>query len=386
MIIDESDGDVGAAARALAGGYAGTSHKNCKGVIKSIANACLIAHRRRTRPGAARTCSAREDLSNVGPVALQQDLAVVATLGIDHVERNGHHYFRGLSMLPRETVRAGRRRTRGPLPPPAPTGRRPCGSKAGGWTIGSVVDAPFGLARAVRPDGVHAARRVGVRVARDRASDVTRASRPCESSQTTVRHDALRTGGTPVSRRIATASRVAGRGAFPRHGEHDDAQRRRASPSRSRIQLWARHVVQPLGAGGGERDQRDARGEAEQRAGDVDRQRHAASSRAGRWSCRTAAPATAAAASTSHSVFSRLASTSARRTSSHFGCSRERRGHARPRERRARCRSTAWRRQRRRRASRGSPTRKPNVHPATAEVAYVGANATAPSSASAATK
>jgi hypothetical protein len=32
-------------------------------------------------------------------VALQADLAVVAALGITHVERNGHHYFRGLSHL-----------------------------------------------------------------------------------------------------------------------------------------------------------------------------------------------------------------------------------------------------------------------------------------------
>ena len=29
-----------------------------------------------------------------------QDLAVVASLGIPHVERNGHHYFAGLSMFP----------------------------------------------------------------------------------------------------------------------------------------------------------------------------------------------------------------------------------------------------------------------------------------------
>jgi hypothetical protein len=40
-----------------------------------------------------------EDLSNVPVVALQADLAVVAALGISHVERNGHHYFRGLGHL-----------------------------------------------------------------------------------------------------------------------------------------------------------------------------------------------------------------------------------------------------------------------------------------------
>lgn len=41
-----------------------------------------------------------EDLSNVGPVALLQDLAVQSTLGIESVERNGHHYFTGLSAYP----------------------------------------------------------------------------------------------------------------------------------------------------------------------------------------------------------------------------------------------------------------------------------------------
>jgi hypothetical protein len=41
-----------------------------------------------------------EDLANIGPVALLQDLAVVATLGVSSVERNGHHYFAGLSQFP----------------------------------------------------------------------------------------------------------------------------------------------------------------------------------------------------------------------------------------------------------------------------------------------
>ena len=41
-----------------------------------------------------------EDLSNVGPIALPQDLAVQAALGNASVERNGHHYFSGLSGWP----------------------------------------------------------------------------------------------------------------------------------------------------------------------------------------------------------------------------------------------------------------------------------------------
>jgi L-alanine-DL-glutamate epimerase-like enolase superfamily enzyme len=97
LIIDESDGAVGDLVRALELGYAGTSHKNCKGIVKGIANACLLAKRRNDgRPGVL----SGEDLCNLGPVALLQDLAMMALLGIEHVERNGHHYYRGLSMFP----------------------------------------------------------------------------------------------------------------------------------------------------------------------------------------------------------------------------------------------------------------------------------------------
>ena len=72
LIIDESDAEVGTLAEALARGYVGTSHKNCKGVIKGIANACLLAHRRRQQPGRPFPVSA-EDLTCVGPIALLQD-------------------------------------------------------------------------------------------------------------------------------------------------------------------------------------------------------------------------------------------------------------------------------------------------------------------------
>lgn len=99
VIIDESDGAIGDVPRALELGYAGASYKNCKGIVKGIANACfLAARRRRAQPGIL----TGEDLCNLGPLALQQDLAMMAILGIDHVERNGHHYYRGLSMMPGE--------------------------------------------------------------------------------------------------------------------------------------------------------------------------------------------------------------------------------------------------------------------------------------------
>jgi hypothetical protein len=41
-----------------------------------------------------------EDLTTQPGLALQQDLALVSLLGLGHVERNGHHYVRGLAALP----------------------------------------------------------------------------------------------------------------------------------------------------------------------------------------------------------------------------------------------------------------------------------------------
>lgn len=100
VIIDEADGALGDLPRALDLGYSGTSHKNCKGIVKGLANAALLKVRapRMKRP----PILSAEDLANVGPVALLQDLAMVAALGIPHVERNGHHYFRGLDTYPKD--------------------------------------------------------------------------------------------------------------------------------------------------------------------------------------------------------------------------------------------------------------------------------------------
>ena len=100
VIIDESDATLESLPQALAIGYAGTSHKNCKGIFKGIANACLLEHHRRN---GTQTVISGEDLCNVGPVAVIQDLAVMATLGIESVERNGHHYMAGLSQFPERT-------------------------------------------------------------------------------------------------------------------------------------------------------------------------------------------------------------------------------------------------------------------------------------------
>ncbi len=99
IIIDESDAETGSMVTALKSGYAGTSHKNCKGIFKSIANACMLAYLREIDPHRKLILSG-EDLANIGPVALLQDLTVMSVLGIQNVERNGHHYFAGLSNFP----------------------------------------------------------------------------------------------------------------------------------------------------------------------------------------------------------------------------------------------------------------------------------------------
>lgn len=96
MIIDESDAELHSLPVALECGYDGCSVKTCKGVFKGIANLCLGEHLRCT---GKRILVSGEDLSTVPPVSLLQDLAVMANLGIEHIERNGYHYFRGLSML-----------------------------------------------------------------------------------------------------------------------------------------------------------------------------------------------------------------------------------------------------------------------------------------------
>ena len=141
LIIDESDGALGDLPRALELGYAGTSHKNCKGIVKGIANACLLEKRRRGGDPVALT---GEDLCNLGPVALLQDLAMMALLGIEHVERNGHHYYRGLSLWPadwQDTVLAAH----GDLYQRHRDGFACLRIRAGRVDLGSVNAAPLGV-------------------------------------------------------------------------------------------------------------------------------------------------------------------------------------------------------------------------------------------------
>jgi hypothetical protein len=105
VIIDESDGTLDAYARAIEVGYRGVSSKNCKGAIRSILNAGLTwLHNDRGRRN--EFLMTGEDLCSVGIVPTQSDLCLAATLGLEHVERNGHHYHPGLTYLPEAQRRA----------------------------------------------------------------------------------------------------------------------------------------------------------------------------------------------------------------------------------------------------------------------------------------
>jgi hypothetical protein len=96
MIVDESDGDLDTFSRAIDIGYRGVSTKNCKGVFKALANQALAQQR---SSDSVRYLLTAEDLMNLPVVPLHQDLAHIAALGLDHAERNGHHYVRGLDHL-----------------------------------------------------------------------------------------------------------------------------------------------------------------------------------------------------------------------------------------------------------------------------------------------
>jgi L-alanine-DL-glutamate epimerase-like enolase superfamily enzyme len=99
VIIDESDDGFAAFPRARALGYVGVSSKCCKGFYKSILNAARC-HAWNADAPAPRYFMTGEDLTTQAGLAVQQDLALVNLLGLDHVERNGHHYVNGMRGLP----------------------------------------------------------------------------------------------------------------------------------------------------------------------------------------------------------------------------------------------------------------------------------------------
>jgi len=93
LLIDESDDTFDAFPRAQRSGYTGVSSKNCKGPYKSLVNAARCA----AAAPEARLFMSAEDLTTQCGLAVQQDLALAALVGVTHVERNGHHYVAGFA-------------------------------------------------------------------------------------------------------------------------------------------------------------------------------------------------------------------------------------------------------------------------------------------------
>ncbi len=103
VIIDESDAELASFPSARALGYRGVSSKMCKGLYKSVLNAARCAHWNAASANDApdtRYFMTAEDLTTQAGLSVQQDLALVALLGMTHVERNGHHYVNGMAGLP----------------------------------------------------------------------------------------------------------------------------------------------------------------------------------------------------------------------------------------------------------------------------------------------
>lgn len=94
VILDESDDQADVLVRGIALGYRGISSKACKGIYRSLANAARITQEPQ------RLLLSGEDLTCQAGLAVQQDTLLAASLGITHIERNGHHYVDGFGIAP----------------------------------------------------------------------------------------------------------------------------------------------------------------------------------------------------------------------------------------------------------------------------------------------
>lgn len=94
VILDESDDQDDVLERGLALGYRGISSKACKGIYRAMHSATRIAQ------NPLHLLLSGEDLTCQAGLAVQQDTLLAASLGITHIERNGHHYVDGFGVAP----------------------------------------------------------------------------------------------------------------------------------------------------------------------------------------------------------------------------------------------------------------------------------------------
>lgn len=103
LLMDEADGTLDAFVRGREQGWRGVSSKACKGLYKSIVNRarCDLWNDQARRDGKLPAFfMSAEDLTCQAGLAVQQDLAIAAVLGLAHCERNGHHYVDGFGDSP----------------------------------------------------------------------------------------------------------------------------------------------------------------------------------------------------------------------------------------------------------------------------------------------
>lgn len=94
VILDESDDHAEVFEQGLALGYRGISSKACKGIYRSLRSAWRVAREPQ------RLLLSGEDLTCQAGLAVQQDTLLAASLGVTHIERNGHHYVDGFGVAP----------------------------------------------------------------------------------------------------------------------------------------------------------------------------------------------------------------------------------------------------------------------------------------------
>lgn len=100
LILDESDDHLDVFERGIALGYRGISSKACKGLYRSLHSAARVAREPQ------RLLLSGEDLTCQAGLGVQQDTLLAASLGVTHIERNGHHYVDGFGIAPDDEAQA----------------------------------------------------------------------------------------------------------------------------------------------------------------------------------------------------------------------------------------------------------------------------------------
>lgn len=111
LLLDEADGTLDAFVQGRTCGWQGVSSKSCKGIYKAVINRARCdqwnaEEQEQNRAAPDKYFMSAEDLTCQAGLSVQQDLALVALLGLTHVERNGHHYVDGFGPAPASEAEA----------------------------------------------------------------------------------------------------------------------------------------------------------------------------------------------------------------------------------------------------------------------------------------